>query len=230
MNRLLQNHKLTFVLLFVLLFLCALFVTGICIFRTHTQHNFGAVILDNTQEHNENGDKMLFEYNGYAYAYFPDDSPFFPTGQQTKQPLTRLLLKGFLYSTRYHHNIYGFDNDAERLFLFLECMENGTHELFYRSDLSLPELKPDNLLRITFMETQTEKLLYQTEDPAIIKIWYEKYITGDLTSIQPITIYSKEPIVDENGNLIRNVTVSVIFKDLPLQYKLGDITKQEIPA
>ena len=227
MNRLLRNHKLKIIFL---LFFCVFFVIGICVFLTHAQHDFGAVILDNTQERNKNGDRMLFEYNGQSYAYFPDDRPFFPTGEKTKQPLTRLRLKSILYSTWYRHNIYGFEDDPERLFLFLECSRNGTYELFYRSDLSLPKLNPNDFLKITFVETQTEKLLHQSEDQATIKTWYDKYMTGELTSIQPISIYSKEPVVDENGNLIRSVTVSVIFKNLPLQCKLGDITKQEIPS
>ena len=228
MNRLLQNHKSVFILLIVLLVFCALSVVGFCVFRTHAQHNFGAVILDNAQEPNQNGDPMLFEYTGHTYAYFPDDRPFYPTGQ--KQPLTRLLLKGFLYSIWYRYDIYGFDDDPERCFLFLECVQNGTYELFYRSDLSLPELNPDELVKITFMETQTENLLYQSEDPAVIRTWYEKYKAGELTSIQPIPPFSKERIVDENGDLICNVTVSVVFKDLPLKCKLGDIKEEEVPA
>ena len=218
-------------MLFILFFIWSLVSTGICVWIAYERPNFGAVILDNAQEENKNGDPMLFSYNGFNYSYFPNhDLQYQSTGNQTKKPLTQLLLKSFLYSSLIPCEIYGFDNDPERCFLLYECRWYGDYNLMYRSDLTIPELNPDNLSEITFVETQTQTLLYRSEDPEIIKAWYEKYTTGELTSIQPITIFSDETIVDENGDLIRDVTVSVVFKELPLQCKLGDIRKQEVPC
>lgn len=226
-----KHKKCAFVLLFSILFVWALVSTGICVWIAYVRPNFGAVILDNAQEENKNGDPMLFSYNGFNYSYFPPrDLQYQPTGNQTKKPLTQLLLKGFLYSSLFPCEIYGFDNDPERFFLLYECRWFGDYNLMYRSDLTIPELNPDNLSAITFVETQTQTLLYQSEDPEFIKAWYEKYTTGKLTSIQPITVFSDEAIVDENGGLIRGVTVYAVFKNLSLQCKLGDITKQEVPG
>lgn len=183
---------------------------------------FGAKELE-TELKNENGDTVYFTYNGYNYAMLDYCSKYSVNLELNFNAITRYLC-GFIDSTVNEYNVYGYNGDDSRMFLWCDYtdMIRPYGGVYYRADLLLPEISEETVDSISFYklnESDKEILFYSESDEATIEKWLERYNKNNLKDLE--SYY-------DNGNKRNDVyCVYAVFDDLNLKYELAYLKLDE---
>lgn len=168
--------------------------------------------------YNKNGDTLMFSYNGYDYALINNHGGYFlPTHKRNVQPVAKFYAG--VHSAYQNYYIYDYQNDKNNLFLY--CDYDGDPmvplEFYdcYRSDITLPELKAENISHI-------DVCLYDDYGSAVYTI-DENIAINSILELHSET-GNKDSIFD-GFNAEKYYSIIVNFSNMPLCFHLGRVNE-----
>lgn len=172
--------------------------------------------------YNKNGDTLMFSYNGYDYALIKHRGDYFlPTHKRNTKPVAKFYAG--VHSAYQNYYIYDYQNDKDNLFLYCDYDRDPMVPLefydCYRSDITLPELKAENISDIDVFLSDN----YDNYGGAVYTI------DGNAAINSILALHSenggKDSIFDNFNYAEKYYSVIVNFPDMPLCFHLGRVNE-----
>ena len=202
----------------VLIITVSFFVTICCAVNFALDDYFGATLTDAGNADFELGDSVVFEYEGAGYVRFPDNYSI--DLKMKSEPLTLLKHASGVFSFLNKAYVYSYDNDFD--YSYLSCyyddflFEGGD---FYRKDLVLPTISPENIKCIQFVLYESDKKVLLIEDVTQIKQIINLF--SDENELEKGNVLSNLSYLDELEMYAEEIMVEAYFEDMPIYCVLG---------
>ena len=223
MKKLLLKNKIVKILFSVIIILFMAISVSINVLILTEQPCFGAKELEHFLS-NENGDEVYFSYNGYNYAKLDYLSKYSVNSEIDEKPITRYMC-GYLDSTFNEYNVYGYQGDDRRLFLWCDYNDllRPYGGVYYRSDLVFPEITENTVESLAFykLNDNDEEILVRVEtDEYEISKWIVAYRQGILKDLNGY--------YDDGIKLDNVYCVYAVFDSLNLKYEIAYVNQETV--
>lgn len=202
----------------VLIITVSLLALILCAVNFALDDYFGATLVDAGIADSELGDSVVFEYEGAGYVRFPDNYKI--DLKEKSEPLTLLKHGRSFFSIINKAYLYSYNNDFDCC--YLSCyyddflFEGGD---FYRKDLVLPTISPENIKCIQFVLYESDKKILLIEDVTQIKQIINLF--SDENELEKGNVLSNLSYLDELEMYAEEIMVEAYFEDMPIYCVLG---------